>query len=73
MCPLLVLSISDYGECGQAEAKKRKVQVQEAKRKKLNQRVERKMAAVARDREWAQRLAELQKLDEEKKRSSTVS
>jgi len=31
--------------------------------------VERKMAAVARDREWAQKLAELQRLEEEKKKS----
>lgn len=32
-------------------------------------RVERKMAAVARERAWAVRLAELQKLEEEKKKS----
>ncbi|KAJ4822997.1 hypothetical protein Tsubulata_000370 [Turnera subulata] len=50
-----------------AEAKKRKAQLQEANRKKKIKRVERKMAAVAREREWAQRLAELQKLEEEKK------
>ena len=43
----------------QAEAKKRKKQVQEATRKKIIERVERKMAAVARDRAWAIRLAEL--------------
>ncbi|KDP45739.1 hypothetical protein JCGZ_17346 [Jatropha curcas] len=53
-----------------AEAKKRKAQMQEAKKKKLIKRVERKMAAVARDREWTQRLAELQKLEEEKKKSA---
>ena len=52
---------------GQAEAKKRKKQVQEANRKKIIERVERKMAAVARDRAWAVRLAELQQLEEEKK------
>ncbi|RZC79004.1 hypothetical protein C5167_003203 [Papaver somniferum] len=46
-----------------SEAKKRKVQVQEAKRKKIEKRVERKMAAVARDRAWAVRLAELQQLE----------
>ena len=51
----------------QAEAKKRKKQVQEANRKKIIARVERKMAAVARDRAWAVRLAELQQLEEEKK------
>ncbi|XP_057500325.1 uncharacterized protein LOC130784459 [Actinidia eriantha] len=50
-----------------AEAKKRKKQVQEANRKKIIARVERKMAAVARDRAWAVRLVELQQLEEEKK------
>lgn len=43
--------------------------MQEANRKKRIVRVERKMAAVARDREWAQKLAELQRLEEEKKKS----
>lgn len=50
-----------------SEAKKRKAQLQEANRKKRAQRVERKMAAVARERAWAERLAELQRLEEEKK------
>ncbi|CAH9070488.1 unnamed protein product [Cuscuta epithymum] len=53
-----------------SEKKKRTALVQEAKRKKLIKRVERKMAAVARDRAWAERLAELQKLEEEKKAAS---
>ncbi|KAJ7980276.1 Protein translocase subunit [Quillaja saponaria] len=52
-----------------SEKKKRKAQLQEANRKKIIKRVERKMAAVARDRAWAQRLAELQRLEEEKKKS----
>ncbi|PON71517.1 protein translocase subunit [Parasponia andersonii] len=52
-----------------AEKKKRKAQLQEAKRKKNIKKIERKMAAVAREREWAQRLAELQRLEEEKKKS----
>ncbi|KAL2316680.1 hypothetical protein Fmac_030556 [Flemingia macrophylla] len=52
-----------------AERKKRKTQMQEAKRKKNIQRVERKMAAVAREREWAERLVELKRLEEEKKKS----
>ncbi|XP_002521503.2 uncharacterized protein LOC8279116 [Ricinus communis] len=52
-----------------AEAKKRKAQLQEAKKRKIIKRVEHKMAAVARDRAWAQRLAELQQLEEEKKKS----
>ncbi|XP_043711161.1 uncharacterized protein LOC122660054 [Telopea speciosissima] len=51
-----------------SERKKRKAQVQEANRKKRVARVERKMAAVARERAWTQRLAELQKLEEEKKK-----
>ncbi|XP_031260751.1 uncharacterized protein LOC116118941 [Pistacia vera] len=52
-----------------AEAKKRKAQLQEANRKKRIKRVERKMAAVARERAWAERLAELQHLEEAKKKS----
>ncbi|OMO84505.1 hypothetical protein COLO4_21992 [Corchorus olitorius] len=52
-----------------AEAKKRKAQVQEANHKKRIKRVERKMAAVARERAWAERLAELQRLEEEKKKA----
>lgn len=43
--------------------------MQEAKRKKRIKQVERKMAAVARDRAWAERLIELQQLEEEKKMS----
>lgn len=49
-----------------SEKRKRKVLMQEAKRKKIIKRVERKMSAVARDRAWAIRLAELQRLEEEK-------
>ena len=41
--------------------------MQEAKRKKLTLRVERKMAAVARERAWAERLVELKQIEEEKK------
>ncbi|CAL1360925.1 unnamed protein product [Linum trigynum] len=52
-----------------AEAKKRKALVQAAKRKKMAARVDRKMASVARDRAWAERLAELQRLEQEKKSS----
>jgi len=43
--------------------------MQEAKRRKNVKKVERKMAAVAREREWAERLVELQRLEEEKKKS----
>lgn len=59
----------DVGYDLQSEAKKRKAQLQEAKRKKMIKQVERKMAAVARERAWAHRLAELQQLEEEKKKS----
>ncbi|KAL5570529.1 hypothetical protein UlMin_027104 [Ulmus minor] len=52
-----------------SEKKKRKAQLQEALRKKNINKVERKMAEVAREREWAQRLAELQRLEEDKKKS----
>lgn len=51
----------------QGERKKRKAQLQEANRKKNIKRVERKMAAVARERAWAERLAELKRIEEEKK------
>ncbi|KAL4355655.1 hypothetical protein AHAS_Ahas09G0008400 [Arachis hypogaea] len=52
-----------------AERKKRIAQMKEAKRRKNMKRIGRKMAAVAREREWAQRLAELQRLEAEKKKS----
>ncbi|KAD7117585.1 hypothetical protein E3N88_04853 [Mikania micrantha] len=55
-----------------AEKKKRKAQLQEANRKKKIERIERKMAAVARDRAWAERLAELQRIEEDKKKASTT-
>ncbi|MED6112639.1 hypothetical protein PIB30_063400 [Stylosanthes scabra] len=53
-----------------AERKKRIAQMKEAKRRKNMKRVERKMAAVAREREWAERLAELQRLEAEKKKAT---
>lgn len=53
----------------QAEAKKRKAQLQEANKKKKIKQVERKMAAMARERAWAERLVELQQLEEEKKKA----
>ncbi|XP_054825353.1 uncharacterized protein LOC129322917 [Prosopis cineraria] len=53
-----------------AERKKRKAQLQEAKRRKNIKRVERKIAAVARERAWAERLAELKRIEEEKKAST---
>ncbi|KAI3451009.1 hypothetical protein Pfo_007674 [Paulownia fortunei] len=53
-----------------AEKRKRKAQLQEAKRKKIMKRVERKMAAVARERAWAERLVELKRIEEEKKKAA---
>ncbi|KFK34348.1 hypothetical protein AALP_AA5G133600 [Arabis alpina] len=52
-----------------SEKKKRQALVSEAKRKKRIQQVERKMAKVARDRAWAEKLSELQQLEEEKNKS----
>ncbi|XP_057536216.1 uncharacterized protein LOC130814172 [Amaranthus tricolor] len=53
-----------------SERKKRKAQLQEANLKKREKRIQRKMEAVARDREWAERLAELQRLEAEKKQTA---
>ncbi|KAH9621865.1 hypothetical protein KSS87_002122 [Heliosperma pusillum] len=50
-----------------SERKKRKVELQVANRKKREKRIERKMAAVARDRDWAYKLAELKRQEEAKK------
>ncbi|CAA0839246.1 Unknown protein [Striga hermonthica] len=55
-----------------SEKRKRKAQMQEAKKKKLMKRVERKMAAVARERAWAERLVELKRIEEEKKKSAAA-
>ncbi|KAJ9557709.1 hypothetical protein OSB04_012323 [Centaurea solstitialis] len=55
-----------------SEKKKRKAELQEANRKKKMKRIERKMAAVARDRAWAERLAQLQQLEEEKNKAATT-
>ncbi|THU70099.1 hypothetical protein C4D60_Mb08t21490 [Musa balbisiana] len=51
----------------QAEKKKRKAQQAEARKKRDMKRIERKMAAVAREKAWAERLIELQQLEEKKK------
>ncbi|XP_042030766.1 uncharacterized protein LOC121777544 [Salvia splendens] len=55
-----------------SERKIRRGQVQEARKKKLTLRVERKMAAVARDRAWAERLVELKRIEEEKKQQAAM-
>lgn len=52
-----------------SERKKREALVKAAKRRENVKRVEEKMAAVAREKAWAQKLAELQKIEEEKKKS----
>ncbi|GFP93374.1 hypothetical protein PHJA_001481800 [Phtheirospermum japonicum] len=56
-----------------SEKRKRKAQLQEAKRKKIMKRVDRKMAAVARERAWAERLVELKRIEEEKKEKSAIA
>ncbi|RCV15312.1 hypothetical protein SEVIR_3G048500v4 [Setaria viridis] len=50
-----------------AEKKKRRAQYSAAVKRKEAERTERKMAAVARDRAWTERLIELKQLEEEKK------
>lgn len=50
-----------------SENKKRKSQYAEFRRKRDMERIERKMAAVAREKAWAERLVELQQLEAEKK------
>ncbi|XP_047311925.1 uncharacterized protein LOC124915278 [Impatiens glandulifera] len=50
-----------------SEAKKRNALVRDANKKKKIKQVERKMAAVARERAWTERLAELQLLEKEPK------
>jgi hypothetical protein len=51
----------------QAEKRKRKAQYSVAVKRKEAERTERKMAAVARERAWVERLAELQQIEAEKK------
>ncbi|KAL5203205.1 hypothetical protein ABZP36_014157 [Zizania latifolia] len=50
-----------------AEKRKRKAQYSAAVKRKEAERTERKMAAVARERTWAERLIELKEIEEEKK------
>ncbi|KAF0923065.1 hypothetical protein E2562_003295 [Oryza meyeriana var. granulata] len=50
-----------------AEKKKRKAQYSAAVKRKEAERTERKMAAVARERAWAERLIDLKRIEEEKK------
>lgn len=49
----------------QDEKKKRRAQYSAAVKRKEAERIERKMAAVARERAWAARLIELKQLEEE--------
>ncbi|KAL6552240.1 hypothetical protein OROGR_008394 [Orobanche gracilis] len=55
-----------------SEKRKRKAELQEAKRKKIMGRVDRKMAAVARDRAWTERLVELKRIEEEKRKKEAA-
>ncbi|KAJ6841487.1 uncharacterized protein M6B38_306370 [Iris pallida] len=54
-----------------SEKKKRKSEYAEFRRKRDMERIERKMAAVAREKAWAERLVELQQLEAEKKAAMT--
>lgn len=51
----------------QSEKKKRKAQYAEFRKKRDAERIERKMAAVAREKAWAERLIELQQQEAAKK------
>ncbi|CAI9110858.1 OLC1v1010948C1 [Oldenlandia corymbosa var. corymbosa] len=55
------------------EKKKRTALIQAAKKRKEIERVERKMAAVARERAWAERLVELKQMEEEKKKKAAMA
>ncbi|KAK1299808.1 hypothetical protein QJS10_CPB13g00656 [Acorus calamus] len=55
-----------------AERRKRRAECQEASSKREVKKIERKMAAVARERAWTQRLAELQQLEQAKKAAATA-
>lgn len=57
----------------QSEKKKRKAQWAEFRKKRDMKRIERKMAAVAREKAWAQRLIELQQLGGAKKATMGVT
>ena len=59
--------LHSYISLCQAEKRKRKAQYSAAVKRKEAERTERKMAAVARDRAWAGRLAELQQIEAEQK------
>lgn len=52
-----------------AEKKKKRAEYKVARRKKYIERIERKMAAVAREKAWAERLKQLQEIEDQKKAS----
>ncbi|XP_042469491.1 uncharacterized protein LOC122052158 isoform X2 [Zingiber officinale] len=55
-----------------SEKKKRKAQYAAFRKKRDIERIQRKMAAVAREKDWAERLIELQNLEEKKKAAATA-
>ncbi|KAJ1695548.1 hypothetical protein LUZ63_012246 [Rhynchospora breviuscula] len=56
-----------------SEKKKRQAQWAEARKRKEAARIERKMAQVARDKAWAERLIELQQLEQAKKSATSTA
>lgn len=57
----------------QSEKKKRKAQWAEARKRKDADKIERKMAQVAREKAWAERLVELQQLELAKKEAASTA
>ncbi|KAJ3676369.1 hypothetical protein LUZ60_003781 [Juncus effusus] len=56
-----------------SEKKKRKVQWAEARKRKETEKIERKMAQVAREKAWTERLIELEQIKEAKKNSASTA
>ncbi|XP_078179429.1 protein translocase subunit [Carex rostrata] len=56
-----------------SEKKKRKAQWAEARKRKDADKIERKMAQVAREKAWAERLVELQQLELAKKEAASIA
>ena len=57
----------------QAEKNKRRAQYSAAVKRKEAERTERKMAAVARERAWAERLIELKQLEVEEEKKAAIA
>uniref|UniRef100_M8ANR9 Uncharacterized protein n=1 Tax=Aegilops tauschii TaxID=37682 RepID=M8ANR9_AEGTA len=64
---IMSVSKDSVSKLKKAEKRKRKAQYSVAVKRKEAERTERKMAAVARDRAWVERLAELKQMEAEKR------